>query len=166
MPSSLRARDIMTKDPILVRNTQTVGELVGLFHHYQISGAPVCNEDGHLVGVVSLRDVTFTALRPVGKDNAEPLSGYHVHGKVVRDLEPVPFEWHLDHDLTVADIMTPVVFTVEASASVGEIAETMTRGKIHRLVVVENEVVVGIVTSGDLLEVVRQSELPAPAGNA
>jgi len=156
MSKKLFARDIMTADPITVRAEQSVGELVGIFHHYQISGAPVCDNDDQLVGVVSLRDVAFTALRPSGAEPGEPLSGYHVHGKTNHRSEVVPFEWHLDPALTVDDIMTPVVFTVSADSSVAEVAETMTKGKIHRLVVVDgDESVVGIVTSGDLLEVVR-----------
>ena len=159
MPRKLFAKDVMTPDPITVRAEQSVGELVGVFHHYQISGAPVRDDEGQLVGVVSLRDVAFTALRPVGRKEDGPMSGYHVHGKIDRARPPVPFEWHLAPDLTVADIMTPVVFTVRADSSVAEVAETMNKGRVHRLVVVdEEESVIGIVTSGDLLEVVRGKE--------
>lgn len=56
------------------------------------------------------------------------------------------------NEATVREIMTPLVFKVEAGTPVPEIAETMVSGRIHRLFVVENEKIIGIITSMDLLK--------------
>ena len=154
MTRNWKARDIMTTSPILVKDHQTVGEVVALFRRKFISGAPVQDEAGALVGVVTLRDVAFTGMRQTG-DEGESLSGYFV-GSEAHAGHDREVEWHLDPQLKVSEIMTPTVFSVDVATTVAEIADTMLRGKIHRLVVTENNHLVGIVTSHDLLKVLRE----------
>jgi CBS domain-containing protein len=54
--------------------------------------------------------------------------------------------------MSVADVMTPMVFEVDASATVSAIAESMVRGRVHRVFVVEHGKVVGVVSALDLLQ--------------
>lgn len=53
--------------------------------------------------------------------------------------------------------MTPTVFSVEPTASVEEVAGTMIRGRIHRLFVMEDKKLVGVISSLDLLVLIRDS---------
>jgi CBS domain-containing protein len=55
----------------------------------------------------------------------------------------------------VRDIMTPMIFKVEEDTSVQEVAETMLRGRIHRVFVTRDSTLTGIVTALDMLQVIR-----------
>jgi CBS domain-containing protein len=56
---------------------------------------------------------------------------------------------------TVDDIMTPMVFDVSEDASVQTIADTMLKGRIHRVLVTRKKHLVGIITALDLIRVIR-----------
>ena len=74
-----------------------------------------------------------------------------------RLLEQIP-ESEFDA-ATVADIMTPVSFTVGPDTDVSELAEFLVRGRIHRAVVVDSDRLVGIITAGDVLRAVAAGRL-------
>lgn len=57
-------------------------------------------------------------------------------------------------EMTVEDIMTPVPFTVAPETGIRELAGFLRRGRIHRAVVTENDTLVGIVTTMDILQAV------------
>ena len=61
--------------------------------------------------------------------------------------------------VAVADIMTPVAFSVRPGDTVKELADFLVRGRIHRAVVVEDARLLGIVTSGDVLRAVADGRL-------
>jgi len=61
--------------------------------------------------------------------------------------------------VTVADIMTPVAFSVAPSDTVAELAGFLVRGRIHRALVLQNDRLLGIVTSGDVLRAVAAGHL-------
>jgi CBS-domain-containing membrane protein len=67
----------------------------------------------------------------------------------------------------VRDIMTPTAYTVPHDTPVSQLARTMVAGRVHRLLVVRNQRVVGIVTSLDLLTLLSgdvKSRRQAPRG--
>jgi CBS domain-containing protein len=51
--------------------------------------------------------------------------------------------------------MTPMIFKVEEHTSVQEVAETMLRGRIHRVFVTRDNALTGIVTTLDMMQVIR-----------
>jgi len=59
---TLRAVDLMTHDPITVRQDITVADLCDLFQEKNINGAPVVDHRGHLVGVVAQDDIIYGAM--------------------------------------------------------------------------------------------------------
>jgi CBS domain-containing protein len=133
------ARDVMVSPVLSVRENHTVHELVAFLTANSISGAPVLDARGKLVGVVSVADIAEdeTSLpRP-------PRSGSHVHG---------PKRGGGGGARHVSDIMTPTFFTVPDDTPASEIAKTMVAGRIHRLLVTRNGRIVGIVSALDLLK--------------
>jgi len=56
---------------------------------------------------------------------------------------------------TVYEIMTPMLFAVDAETLVQEVADTMVRGHIHRVFVTRDKKVVGIITALDMLKIIR-----------
>lgn len=149
MFTDLRARDIMTQNVLTVSEDWTLPELARFLTDQSISGAPVTNHDGKLVGVVSVTDIA----RAAGNATArwvEPNTLYHHEGDLgTDDLGTLMVE--LESDLTVGQIMTPVVFEVDVDSSVSLVANTLVRGRIHRVFVVEHGKVVGVISALDLL---------------
>ncbi len=151
MTTTLAAKDIMTKNVLTAFDDWTLQELARFLTDNGISGAPVTKGDGTLVGVVSLTDVA-RATGQLGAGWFEPLSVYHHDARLsIDELSSLKLE--SSEEITVRDIMTSVVFEVDAGASVSQVAETLLRGRIHRVFVVERGKVVGVISALDLLRV-------------
>lgn len=167
----LAAKDVMNTQVLTVRVDLTVRELAAFLIENQISGAPVVDRDGRLVGLVSLTDVAQNdAERPdLVDDRSNPavaMRGWEERMNP-EDVRALRIE---SDDLLVRDIMTPTVYTVPEDTPVAQIARTMVAGRIHRLLVTRNgKAVVGIVTSLDLVGLLagkkprRQSAVKAGA---
>jgi CBS domain-containing protein len=176
----LKVRDIMKTEVLSVTPDTPVRRLTRLLADEEISGAPVVDETGRLVGVVSATDVVRLAANDMDvrvrttrartnaalpdPDDEGPEAD--PHGFFLPEDTPFAAEQLLgqipesEFDAAeVADIMTPVSFTVGLETEVNELAEFLVRGRIHRAVVVDEENLVGIVTSGDVLRAVAEGHL-------
>jgi uncharacterized protein (DUF302 family) len=146
MTRNLFAKDIMNPEVIKVREEMPVKELASLFTSQAISGAPVENSDGALVGVVSVTDIVRAASMGGRGGWEEDVS-----------LDELG-ELHLEEEgPLVKDIMTPAVFAVEHDAPIHHVAESMMESHLHRLLVVEDDKVVGIISTSDMLQVLQES---------
>ena len=156
----ITAKDIMNPNVVWVREGFPVLDVTKLFHEKNISGAPVVNAKGEMTGVISLRDIALTTLRNYLNAETKDAS-YYTKGweKPLTNEEIRAIELGPNRDLTVKDIMTPLVFTVTESALLKEITNKMVVSHVHRLVVVEDNELKGIVTTMDVLRVVRDSLL-------
>lgn len=150
---------VMNPDVLTVRVDMTVRELAAFLIERQITGAPVVDPEGRLVGAVSVTDVAASEAERPGlapdRWSPEPVRGWEDRMNA-EDLRPLHIE---GDDLLVRDIMTPTVYTVPEDTPVCEVARTMIAGRIHRLLVTGKGHVVGIVTSLDLLKLLCD-ELP------
>lgn len=148
----LKARDVMNPDVLTVPIDMTAAELAAFLAERQITGAPVANGEGRLVGVVSLMDLAenhITRGHLVAEPPPPDAQGSGWEEKIeVEEARKLHIE---DEDLLVGDIMTPAVYTVPDDTPVEQIAQTMIAGRIHRLLVTRRGHVVGIVTTMDLL---------------
>ena len=130
----MRAAELMQKDLISVSPELSVAKFEELLTAEDIGGAPVIGTDGRVVGIASKTDI----VRALSDEKSDRL----------RDL--------LDPQLTVEDIMTRELVTVAPDADVREVARRMIDGRLHRVLVVEADEVVGIVTSLDLLQLLTR----------
>lgn len=178
----LTARDIMQSEVVTVTPDATARDLARLLADEQISGVPVLDGAGQLVGVVSSSDL----VRLTAEESDVDLGTVAVTGPADRTLEPDendpengdPYGFFLPEDApfsrqalsadfpespmvttTVEDIMTPVTFTVEPDTPVAELCDFLVRGRIHRAVVVKDGHLEGIVTSADVLRAVADGRL-------
>jgi CBS domain-containing protein len=155
----LTARDIMHADVVSVTEDMGVKELAGLLTDRMISGAPVINAYGRLSGVVSLTDIVANE----GKRNAirggEHVGDFFLQGweDDLDETEMRPFHVVDDDDMSVVDIMTSMVYSVDESAGLGEMADIMIKGRIHRLLVTREDELVGIVSTLDMLRALRSA---------
>ncbi|HUU15196.1 MAG TPA: CBS domain-containing protein [Terriglobia bacterium] len=147
------AKEVMNPSVETVRDDLTVQELAAFLTEKEITGAPVVNERGKLVGVVSAMDIVENAAEgadfvPGGE------SGPHVRQDVREHINPGDLRrMHVENSgLQVREIMTPTVFTIPEDTPVEKIAQTMISGRVHRLLVTRRGRMVGIVTTLDLLK--------------
>lgn len=148
----ITAADLMNPEILSVPENMTVRELARYLTDNQITGAPVEDENGRLVGVVSVVDIAATAsdAGDIRADRSSP--DFYVRGweNKISPEEIRNFRVD-DDDLQVGEIMTPTVFSVGEDASVSEVASLMLRGHLHRVLVTRDERPLGIVSTSDLL---------------
>ena len=150
----LVARDVMNPEVLTVREDMTVQEAATILVENEISGAPVEDAEGKLVGVLSLTDIAMSTADSGGiqVDHPNPddfgrgwEDGLSQEGMTREGL-------HVESEgLAVREIMTPALYSVPDETPVSKIAETMIDGHVHRLLVTRDNQVVGIITTSDLL---------------
>jgi CBS domain-containing protein len=144
----ITASDLMNPQVLTVRDDMSVRDLASFLIGNEISGAPVADAEGRLVGVVSLVDIAAVSsgVDRRGADGAGFFGPDWDDGLDEEDME------ELDQDgLRVADIMTPQIFSVAEDATVSQIASLMLKGHLHRLLVTREDRAIGIITTSDLL---------------
>jgi CBS domain-containing protein len=157
------ARDVMNPEILTVRDDSSVTELAEFLTDNEISGAPVEDAQGRLVGVVSLTDLAaaVTGHREEGVTD-KPGPSYYLKSWDERfnpeDLAGLRIG---DSEATVGEIMTPSIFAVDEETPISKVAERMIHSHVHRLLVTREQKVVGIVTTSDLLGLLVEAYEPA-----
>jgi CBS domain-containing protein len=146
------AADLMTPNPVSIRDDATVHEAVAMLTDRGFSAAPVIDKAGRAVGVVSRADIVVHD-RELGHSSARD---YFTNEEVISEAEEkCPPGSHIEKPdgMLVRDIMTPMVFAVSPSASARRVVSDMVGLKVHRLFVVDRDgVLVGIISSLDVLK--------------
>jgi CBS domain-containing protein len=154
----LVARDVMSRDVIVAYDDMSLEEVATLLTENQISGAPVEDREGRLVGIVSLADVARAASEGAQSEPDRSQPDYFLHGWEDSLTGEDIRGFHVEAPgLAVGEIMTPTVYAVAEDAPVAAVAEMMLEAHIHRVLVQQGEKVVGIVTTSDLLELLVEA---------
>ena len=148
MSHSVIIRDLMTKNVANLSPDMTLEQAWNFLTSKKISGAPVAEKSGKLVGILSQTDLAREAFRKHGSPFS--LSANHSMDSYFQTLEEGPLP-DFFKKVQVENIMDQDVITAAASDSVGHVADKMRKNHIHRVVIVENEKVIGIVSALDLL---------------
>jgi len=146
-----RISELMNPDVVSARPGMTVAEVSNLLATRGISGAPVVDDSGRILGVVSQSDLVRetdrrTTLGESGRFFTD-VDDYRDLANLPRDLSDAPVE----------SLMSKEVYTIPRDASAALGASIMRQRKIHRLFVTEGGSLVGVVTSLDLLRVLEES---------
>ncbi|NUO83691.1 CBS domain-containing protein [candidate division KSB1 bacterium] len=154
---TLTAKDVMNRHVISVPADWTIEELAQFFVDKAITGAPVSDESGRLIGVVSTTDIARHDGLSETRLRADEPHDYYLHGWEGRIAAEELTSFHIEQPPqgTVREIMTPMVFKVDESMPVRDIADTMITGRVHRLLVTHGDRITGIVTTMDMLKVIR-----------
>lgn len=146
LTDKIKAADVMVREPLCVQRSTTIQELVRLFEENSISGAPVIDSQGRVVGVVSKTDLIRRCTE--GSSEFAPALFFELmsdHGGADADLSR-------NEHICVEDFMTEYPVTVKPGTFASAVARRMYEGRIHRVVVIDEErFPVGIITSLDLL---------------
>jgi len=154
---NLTAKDIMNQEILSVGMDWSVDQLADFLVENSISGAPVISEDGKLVGVVSLTDIVRYRSMPASDDRNDDTNEYYIHTSELNYSNEEIESFHVDTEslISVRDIMTPRTFNVSEDTTIRDVADTMIRGNIHRVLVTRDDTLVGIITTMDMLRIIR-----------
>jgi CBS domain-containing protein len=147
----------MTSNPVSLRETATAREAAYFLTERGISAAPVINEAGIPIGVLSQTDlVIHDRETPNAFTNHEAYVGEFLEFAPVRDeTRGICNEFKvdlIDDKAIVGDLMTPTVFSVPLDAPSNQVVKVMLALRVHRLFVVDDGgALVGVVTATDVL---------------
>jgi predicted transcriptional regulator len=121
------AAELMTSNPVSLRAQATASEARKLFIARAISAAPVIDDAGRPLGVLSHTDIMVHHVEPCGEDSA-----------------------------TVEDLMTPAVFGVSPETPACEVVESLLALRVHHLFVLDAEgVLIGVIGARDIVRHLR-----------
>jgi CBS domain-containing protein len=149
LPASAQRRvgDIMNRDVVTIQPHTSVGEIARLMSSHGISGLPVVDDTGQVLGVV-------TELDMIARNARFKMPTYFVILDSIIYLEtPQHFQERLEHVLgtTAEEIMSKPVATIAPTATIEELAELMVNQRKNPIPVVENNQLVGIVSRADIV---------------
>jgi CBS domain-containing protein len=155
----LKAKDVMTKNVLTVGEDWLIDQLAEFLIEHGISGAPVLSVEGKLIGVVSVTDIARFTSHPVRERQTEDPHDYYLEADLALAREELSsFNFTMGDLVSVRDIMTPAIFSVGVDESVARVADTMVRGRVHRVFVTNEKQIVGIISTLDLLKLVAARE--------
>ncbi|RDH45227.1 CBS domain-containing protein [Zooshikella ganghwensis] len=153
--NSLHAQDIMTQKVLTVSEHWSLAVLASFFARHHISGAPVLNQQGKLCGVVTMTDIIRHEYIPALALFSDLLD------KKSHATDDICFTHLLGNDLSedthlVNEIMNPDVIVISSNTSLNDIISTMIDDNVHRLFVCEQDKILGVITTMDVLKALRQ----------
>ena len=131
---SIKAKDLMSRFAITIRENETVMNLAHLMMRFKISGVPVLDKNGEICGMVTATDL-FNLMRMIIKD---------IDGQ--KDLGSY-------HEKKVSDLMTKYVVTISEETTLFEIMRIMCDRNLHTLPVmmISKKDIVGVIGRRDII---------------
>ncbi len=153
------ARNVMQSPVISVSPETTLMDVHRLFVDEEIHSAPVVDDDGRLLGVISTTELVAAALEQTesaafGSEYLRELVEFS--GPDWSRGGPEDFQDRL-RQLTVDDVMTRGAPCVNAAATIGEVAAFMHKERLHRVWVMERGMLAGVISTFDLLPLLEKA---------
>ena len=141
----MKAADVMVNDVITLRPDDTVQKAAKVLLDHRISGAPVIDAEGRLVGMLSEGDLMRRS--EIGTERRQ---SWWLKLLTLPEVEARDFV--KAHAVKVADVMTRQMVTATESHTLGEIASLLEKHGIKRVPIVRDKRVIGIVSRANLLQ--------------
>jgi CBS domain-containing protein len=156
----MRAHQIMTKPVITVGPETTIVDAANIMLRRHISGLPVVDSSGELVGIVSEGDFIRRSEIGTQRKRGRWLRFILGPGRSAADFVQ-------EHGRRVAEVMTKDPLTITEDTAMAEIVELMEKNNVKRLPVVHDGKLVGIVSRANLLQAVASlaREVPDPTAD-
>jgi CBS-domain-containing membrane protein len=143
----MRARDVMVSPVITVQLRSSVKDVAELLWEQRISGAPVVDDLGKLVGIISEGDLVYRSEIGMERPHRFELAGE----------EALAAAYVKARARKVGDIMTRNVITASPDATISEIAASLESNSIKRIPIVEDGRIIGIVSRANLIQVIASA---------
>lgn len=154
----MRAMDVMTTDVITVGPNMAIQDVARLLAERGISGVPVVDASGDLVGVISEGDLLHRAEIGTAHRHRERRRSWWLDdfaAELARDYVK-------SHGRTVSDLMTRDVVSVDEQADLADVAALLEAKRIKRVPVIRDGKVVGIISRANIVRAVGATKGAAP----
>lgn len=155
----MKVREIITRKVLSIEPNAGVLQAVRSMLQNKISGLPVVNADGTLVGIVTEGDFLRRVETATERRRPRWLEFLAGPGRLADDYVHT-------HARKIADIMTPEPYTVTEDTPLENVVQLMEKNRIKRLPVVRGKLLVGIVSRANLLHALASLAPKAPASAA
>jgi CBS domain-containing protein len=145
----MNAAEIMTRDLVTIGRGASLGDAIRLMLDYRVSGLPVVDEAGRLVGILTEGDLLRRGETGTQRQRRPWLEFLLGPGRLAEDYVKT-------HGRRVEEVMTRAVESIRPDTAVTELVQLMERRRIKRLPVLDGERLVGIVSRADLMRAVAQ----------
>ncbi len=146
----MTAKNIMTVNVITVKPETSIEELAKVLADKRISGTPVVNNDGSLIGIVTEKDLIRQNSRlhiPTFFRIFDAIITLEKPSKMLDEMKRMAAT-------TVDDICTRDVITINPDTTISEIATIMTDKNVNLLPVVDADAIVGIIGKVDMVRAI------------
>ena len=158
----MKAKDVMTRHVVSIGPDATVLQAARLMLQHHISGLPVVDGAGALVGILSEGDFLRRRETATERRRSRWLEFLMGPGKIAS-------EYTHSHGAKVSEVMSDEVQTVEEATPLEDVVELMERHRIKRVPVTRGKKMIGIVTRSNLMQAMvsmARSEQAPPKGDA
>jgi CBS-domain-containing membrane protein len=137
-------RDVMTRNVIHVRDDADITEVTNLLSENRISGLPVVDGEGHVIGVITEADVLSMA----------GMKKEHAFRDIIRHLLGEPLPGHAESK-RLRDVMSSPAITTGPEADIRDVALTIDEKRIKRLPVVDKQGrLIGLISRADIVRII------------
>ncbi|MDH3327787.1 MAG: CBS domain-containing protein [Desulfobulbaceae bacterium] len=150
----LKAKDIMTTEVITVEEDRSVKELAKILAENKISGVPVVDNQGKIVGIVTESDLIDRAKKvhiPTVMRLFDSFVFLESPERMEKDLKKMAAS-------TAKDICNKKVISVTPVTPLDELATLMSENKVHTIPVLDNDKLVGIIGKTDIIRTLVQGD--------
>ncbi len=148
----MNVRDVMAENVFSLKQSDTLRTAAQLLTSKVISGAPVVDDAGKLVGIISEKDI-FRALFPTHEE-------FNNNPELWTDFNKLERAASQHADITVEKIMTKKVVTVDPDMSIMRVGSLLLVKRIHRAIVVDpDNRIIGLVSRRDIYRNILRKEL-------
>ena len=158
----MKAKDVMTRNVVSIAPDATVLQAARLMLQHHISGLPVVDASGTLVGILSEGDFLRRRETATERRRSRWLEFLMGPGKIAS-------EYTHSHGAKVSEVMTDEVRTVDEDTDLEVVVELMEHRRIKRVPVMRADKMTGILTRSNLMHAMvsmARSETAAPKGDA
>ena len=153
----MKASDVMTRNVITIRRGASILGAIRLMLDNRVSGLPVLDDEGKVVGILTEGDLLHRSETATERHRPRWLEILMGPGRIAG-------EYVKTHGRRVEEIMTHDVVSVTEGTALDEIVQQMERRRIKRVPIVEDGLLVGIVSRADLLSAIARTLDDGPAG--
>jgi CBS domain-containing protein len=147
----MRVRELMTKNVLSIGPEAPIKDVARILVENRISGLPVCDIEGHVLGVISEGDILYKEYDPAEGRRGRPLAWVATDmGTYSRAMKSRAME--------ARSAMTAPAITVPPYESISAAARIMAERGVNRLPVVKDEKLVGIITRADLVRAFTRTD--------
>jgi CBS domain-containing protein len=148
----LLAKDIMKVNVTTIDKSASLQELAKLLTEKGLTGVPVTDKDKRLIGMISVRDLIREEARVLGSN----LEYQDIYELFSRDADPAETSGVSTKHLWVEEVMSRDLHTATKLTSVQDVCKIMYSFNVHRVPILRDGKVVGIVTAMDVFKAIAE----------